>query len=153
MRLCGGQKKKQDKITLFEKRYEIYETLCTCYYFSSIIESITKKSLLKSSFLLAFYPSIGSNDLLNEAVQNEKIYIIYNQILFQFKQAKLLFPGNYTQHLDSIVQELGPLLRCKENAAKEFLERKQSYIRIMNSSQIHRMIQSMKEELDLSTIG
>lgn len=143
---------RQDKITLFEKRYEIYETLCTCYYFSTIIEFIKNVSLLKSSFVLAFYPSINSNDLLNARIQDDRVYSKYNQILIQFKQAKLLFPENCTQHLDSIVQELGPLLRCEGNATKELQERKQAYIRIMNSVQVHEMIQSIKEEIDLSNV-
>ena len=149
---------RQDKIALFEKKYEAYDIICKCQLFAvGILASEQTKESIKSIFIRAFYPELSKDDELNLS----NLSPFYLSISKELVQIKLLFPPEVSEHMNTIIITFLLLLDTinseeTDKDSKEYLDmikqRKALFLDAMENDKYKRMISIIQKELNIGNI-
>ena len=94
----------QNKITLFEKRFEFYDILCRCINFSTMIRNIQTNREIRLFFIASFGREI-MNDTAKEALEREEARLTW-QAMTILEQGKYLFDFETEEWIEPLVSAL-----------------------------------------------
>lgn len=139
---------KQNKIELFEKRYEIYDIVCRCENFAGILKMATTREDMQMFFLLIFC-SIPMGERLNDTFFIRMQYI---SIIDKMGRSRFLFKDqNIEKHLEKLT---GALIRVV-GASLNISEKNMPYdkilelVNLVNEERHKMLLEVMEKELTL----
>lgn len=140
---------KQNRISLFEKKYELFEIISDCKTFSDLLENAKCNMDVRIMFFASFcYRSPNS-----EAKNSTFIAAKYLEIIRKIKQVGFLFGEiDGLAHLPKLIGTLTNLLVncCKESKADDLddlQEKKQKFSDYINSKDYKDLIDAMQNQL------
>ena len=140
---------KQNRISLFEKKYELFEIISDCKTFSDLLENAKCNMDVRIMFFASFcYRSPNS-----EAKNSTFIAAKYLEIIRKIKQVGFLFGEiDGLAHLPKLIGTLTNLLVncCKESKADDLddlQEKKQRFSDYINSKDYKDLIDAMQNQL------
>lgn len=141
---------KQNKISLFEKRYELYDIVKNCKDFSNIIDKTKNKLEIRVLFLVALcYDSIDDEkNIVNTTFVSAKLIVTVqkiNQIPFLFKN---LDPGC---QLSELITSLSGIVNacCATQDTPDLQENIQRLSNYINGEKYEKLVDAMQKELNL----
>lgn len=135
---------KQNKIELFEKRYEIYNIAIGCQIFAKMLSN---KSDVIKSFLAAFCripTDAQEKDATFVREQAALITLKTIQVAFLFKNRTILL---YMKKVDEAIADL---VTGQLNGKENLEEKKQEVIKLVNDKQFTQILNEMQRELNLN---
>lgn len=143
----------QNKIALFEKRFEVYETLRKCLNVSLLISCSTKDCSLNSiyaAFHIEFgdWPYVSPQD--DKSLWASGFYDVTNKLT----QADFLFSedvGKYIRNLVTAIHLLVSLIYV-ENSDKIFEDRKMEFLQTAKDIESNKILETMRLSLQLKPI-
>ena len=147
---------RQDKIALFEKRFEIYDVICKCQAFAvGILASETTHENIKSIFARAFYLESEKNFYIDKIT----VYSFHLNFIQKLSKAQMLFPNEVSEHISLIeiylIMILDSMLNEENFTEEDKLLNKRNiekFLDIMENEQYKKMIKLMRKELDIAKL-
>lgn len=137
--------KQQDKIALFEKRYQLYMILATWKY---LAEQIVSSASNNNEARVIFSVIYEYTDVANKvSMPQEKIIATYRYIVNQISQVYYLFPVSFDIHpkLLSLVNLTSEIL-----LGNNFTDLQNQLNDVLNSKDITTLFDIMENELNIS---
>ena len=137
---------KQNRISLFEKRFSAYQILCQCVIFSDRINGVQDKINFKICFINSFsYPStIEDCSLLG---LNRQVGMYFPEVCRTLEAAMFLFDCNTDGYFQPIIEGLKNLVYSGNNIAVICLN-KEKYLAAINKMK-KELLPLIEEELSL----
>ena len=137
---------KQNRISLFEKRFSAYQILCQCVIFSDRINGVQDKINFKICFINSFtYPStIEDCSLLG---LNRQVGMYFPEVCRTLEAAMFLFDCNTDGYFQPIIEGLKNLAYSGDNIAVICLN-KEKYLAAINKMK-KELLPLIEEELSL----
>ena len=137
---------KQNRISLFEKRFSAYQILCQCVIFSDRISGVQDKINFKICFINSFsYPStIEDCSLLG---LNRQVGMYFPEVCRTLEAAMFLFDCNTDGYFQPIIEGLKNLAYSGDNIAVICLN-KEKYLAAINKMK-KEILPLIEEELSL----
>lgn len=134
---------RQDKIALFEKRYEMYNLLHKWYYLCEQIILYAQKNDDARDFFIVLYDD-GCKD---NKVPSDSMILLYRQTIDEIKKLEFLFPVKNTSYekLILLIKEVYEIL-----IGNEFTLHKEKLKSLMESPKIEELFKTMQRELYIS---
>lgn len=138
---------KQNQITLFEKKYELFEIVFNCKIFSDSIKDVKNNIDVRMTFLAALcYNSIDGSKITDTA------FVLVEQIAVLQKLKQISFLYENTDVLDKspqLIDALSELMAgCHDDDKEQDLrERKQKFSDYTNSEEYKKLVDAMQKEL------
>lgn len=104
--------KQQNKIALFEKRFEFYDILCRCISFSTMIRNIQTNREIRMFFIASFTREI-MHDTTKEMLEQESTKIT-RQAMAILEQGKYLFDFETEEWIKPLVSTLVVIVSIPE---------------------------------------
>ena len=147
---------RQDKIALFEKRFEVYDIICKCQAFAvGILASETTHESIKSIFVRAFY--LESEKDFN--VDGIKIHSFHFNFIQKLAKAQMLFPNEVSEYIKLIEIHLILILDStlyEKEVTEEYKVSDNKYIKrfldIMESEEYKKIMDIIQKELNIVKI-
>ena len=124
----------QNKIALFDKRYEFYDIIIRCVNFSHLIEAGNKTPRgIKICFLGTFTNSPMKN-IMEEPIMTQELTLLMN-VINTIRKGPLLFDIKYDDDLSRLVSLLASLLNDEDDStvAEKISKYKEVTIKIENN--------------------
>ena len=140
---------KQNRIALFEKRYELYNIIMSCRVFARMLEMTTTRADIKVYFLTVFC-DLPIVDKINNT---PFIRMKYIYILDKLKQSDFLFgDNNIAEYAHALINALGDVINEAFTSSEvEVPNEKIQAIILLTDSERHRMtLYKIGKELNLS---
>lgn len=139
---------KQNKIELFEKRYEIYDIVCRCENFAELLKIATTREDIQMLFLLIFC-NIPMGEKVNDSFFIRMHYI---SIIDKMRQSGFLFKDQkieeYLKNLTgALVQVVGAGLNISEKNMPN--DKILQLMNLVNKEQYKMVLEAMEKELTL----
>ena len=134
---------KQNKITLFEKRYELYDIAISCRLFAAMLE--LKKDTDKA-FLAAFYKIPADTQKVDASLVRERSSLIALKVVqfsFLFKDQKIL---TYMRKVMNLMMEI---LTGYLNGKETLEDKTQDFLTLIKDAQFAEILKTMEKELNL----
>lgn len=139
---------RQNKIALFEKRYEIYDVVCHCENFAELLKIATTREDIQMLFLLIFC-NIPMGEKVNDSFFIRMHYI---SIIDKMRQSGFLFKDQkieeYLKNLTgALVQVVGAGLNISEKNMPN--DKILQLMNLVNKEQYKMVLEAMEKELTL----
>ena len=140
---------KQNKIELFEKKYEIYEIAFSCDPFSKQILNAKNNIDIQLNFYVAFcYAVLDDNKAKDRTFLIAKYLSMahrLNQVIFLFKDREILVRmPELIRMIDSVIS-----VSFKETDDPDLPNRIQKFVNYIDSEDYKKLIDAMQKELSL----
>lgn len=140
---------KQNQITLFEKRYELFEIVFNSQIFANSIKNAKNNLNIQMMFFSAFcYNSIEDSSIPDSTVVSAKYIVIIQKL----KQIPFLFKTlEESDGLQELIRALSDLMTsCLDSKKKsDFQEKIQKFSDYINSEDYKKLVDVMQKELNL----
>ena len=140
---------KQNRIALFEKRYELYNIIMSCRVFARMLETTTTRADIKVYFLTVFCDP----PIVDKINNTPFIRMKYIYILDKLKQSDFLFgDNNIAEYAHALINALGDVINEAFTSSEvEVPNEKIQAIILLTDSERHRMtLYKIGKELNLS---
>lgn len=140
---------KQNRIALFEKRYELYNIIMSCRVFARMLETTTTRADIKVYFLTVFCDP----PIVDKINNTPFIRMKYIYILDKLKQSDFLFgDNNIAEYAHALINALGDVINEAFTSSEvEVSNEKIQAIILLTDSERHRMtLYKIGKELNLS---
>lgn len=139
---------RQNKIALFEKRYEIYDVVCHCENFAELLKIATTREDIQMLFLLIFC-NIPMGEKVNDSFFIRMHYI---SIIDKMRQSGFLFKDQkieeYLKNLTgALVRVVGAGLNISEKNMPN--DKILQLMNLVNKEQYKMVLEAMEKELTL----
>lgn len=139
---------RQNKIALFEKRYEIYDVVCHCKNFAELLKIATTREDIQMLFLLIFC-NIPMGEKVNDSFFIRMHYI---SIIDKMRQSGFLFKDQkieeYLKNLTgALVRVVGAGLNISEKNMPN--DKILQLMNLVNKEQYKMVLEAMEKELTL----
>lgn len=138
---------KQNQITLFEKRYELFEIVMNSQVFSDTLKKAKTDLDVRMIFFVVFcYNSIEDNNAPGNAVVSAKHIVIIQKL----KQIPFLYENvEELDGLQELISTLSDLMTNYGNNKPDFQEKLQKFSDYINSIHYKKLVDAMQKELIL----
>lgn len=140
---------KQNRIALFEKRYELYNIIMSCRVFARMLETTITRADIKVYFLTVFCDP----PIVDKINNTPFIRMKYIYILDKLKQSDFLFgDNNIAEYAHALINALGDVINEAFTSSEvEVSNEKIQAIILLTDSERHRMtLYKIGKELNLS---
>ena len=134
---------KQNKIALFEKRYELYDIAISCRLFAAMLE---RKKDIDKAFLAAFYKIPADTQKADVSLVRERSSLIALKVVqfsFLFKDQKIL---TYMRKVMNLMMEI---LTGYLNGKETLEDKTQDFLTLIKDAQFAEILKTMEKELNL----
>lgn len=138
---------RQDRISLFEKRYKIYNLYADYYALALRISCVEGREEVQKNFLCTYYGAWNDSLLDNfEEISNKM-----TQIQFELSQSKFLYNNEIGSQVLSIIEQLANVVYAslKRNDELKLQEEQQKLIKEVRNPESLIVLQRMEDYLKL----
>lgn len=140
---------RQDKISLFEKRYECLVTYNVCKAFVGILDKMTEKSQTSGAFYQTFKLSVFDEPPSAPLANYSSLWKVQKTVAHQIMSSSYLFDGEVRNHLQSVSKSLLKLLYSSYDQNDSWEDEKNFYIGLFSDGKYEKIKKSMEDYLNL----
>lgn len=140
---------RQDKISLFEKRYECLVTYNVCKAFVGILDTITEKSQTSGAFYQTFKLSVFDEPPSAPLANYSSLWKVQKTVAHQIMSSSYLFDGEVRNHLQSVSKSLLELLYSSHDQNDSWENEKNNYIGLFSNGKYEKIKESIEDYLNL----
>lgn len=138
---------KQNRIALFEKRYELFEIILNSQILSNALKNAKNNLDVRMTFFVTFcYNSIDNNQIPDDTVISAKHIVIIQKL----KQIPFLFENvGDLDGVPELISTLSDLVTSYRDNESDFQEKIQKFSDYINSEKYKKLMNAMQKELSL----
>ncbi|HIY12007.1 MAG TPA: hypothetical protein H9842_00245 [Candidatus Agathobaculum merdipullorum] len=142
----------QNKITLFEKRYQVFQTYELCKIFSELLKSLKGKNGLNSNDIQVIFLAVFCGTPMGDKINDFPfLRVQYISIIDQLKQSQFLFEDEIALYLQKIAGCLQKLIEtiCRPELEKRLESATQAFITAIQNKEADAAVEKMRTQLIL----